>query len=227
MSRKDKDEGSNLKLLFTQNIYDTVLPDGFTDNPVYITSFNSLNDITEKLLSSNFVTNSISSESLTKVSVKDKNIEIPSKPEAKDINLDRIAYKFVQSLQNYPFESGYNSFADIELQSIKNDIADSEFFLLIQKISKFCLTLKTNTEMLHYLNCLLNLAKDVDTDIFFNCGVAAISHKDIEIREAGIALFEKMANSTYADVLENIADTGIVWLDKYKNDVVNDLRTLH
>lgn len=226
MSTVDKDEVSSLKLLFTNQIFEPMTLDGFTDNPVYITSFNGLHDVADQILSSKVSINSISTDSVTKVSIKDKNLDIKSKPEPKEINLDKLSYKFVQSLQNYPFEPGYQSFADIELQFLRNDISESDFFLLIQKVSKFCLSLRTNTEMLHYLNCLLNLAKDVDTDVFFNCGLSAISHKDIEIKEAGIALFEKMANSEYAQVLENISDTGIDWLDKYKHDVIDDLRTL-
>lgn len=164
-------------------------------------------------------------ESSSHVTSIDSNVDI-NKTLAKRDDIEIAASKFFQSLRMYPFEQGYNSFADIELISLKNDMSDSDFYLLLPKIWKICFSSSTTVEALHFLNCLLNLAKEIDSDAFCFCGLSAISHKDLEIKEAGIALFEKLRDSNYCAILENVGDTGVDWLDQYRLDVISDLKEL-
>jgi hypothetical protein len=164
-------------------------------------------------------------ENIEHVTSNDSNIDI-KKTLSKREDIDIAAKKIFQSLRNYPFEQGYNSFADIELMSLKNEMSEADFYILLPKIWMFCYSSRSTIESLHFLNCLLNLSKDIDSDAFCFCGVAAISHRNLEIKEAGIALFEKMRSPKYCSILENVGTTGVEWLDQYRLDVISELKEL-
>ncbi|WAL79823.1 hypothetical protein [Shewanella sp. DAU305] len=221
---KDENAESNYKFSYTERTVNSPPPKGFQENHLSYFSLDSDCFPTEfkspPLL--NFNTKLKNNDYIPLVNL---NFDI-QKSLSKEDNLDFAAKKIYHSLRNYPFEQGFNSFADIELMSLKNEVSEADFYLLLPKIWTYCYSSRTTIEALHFLNCLLNLARDIDTDAFCLCGVAAVSHKDLEIKEAGIALFEKMRNPKYCSTLENVGDTGIDWLDQYRLDVIDELRKL-
>lgn len=75
----------------------------------------------------------------------------------------------------------------------------------------------------YILNVIKNISCKIDASHFLPIAIATYAHNDIVIRGAGLSLFESWDNPEYKFMLENVADSGIDWLNKYKQEVIDNL----
>lgn len=132
-----------------------------------------------------------------------------------------ISKKLHSLIKDHPFEDGQLSVVDHELSRILDAYGEDVVVKVLRDLWKLCYIAKNQIEHAHFLNCIRNISYYVDPDEFLTFAIAAIAHKDLLIREAGIATFESWDKEEHEFYLNSLADSGIKWLDDYKNEVMN------
>lgn len=140
----------------------------------------------------------------------------------KDIAPPIIA-KVYSTIENSTYEEGKLSPADRELEDILEKHGAEVLYEVMNGLWERSYASKKHSDLGHFLNCVINMSFYVETDYFLPYAISAIAHKDTFIREAGIAIVESWGDKKYKAHLENVADTGIEWLDGYKNEVIESL----
>ena len=88
----------------------------------------------------------------------------------------------------------------------------------------YLINASTNIKLiLGILHILSHLKYETIKPIGPTIAVAAINHKDIEVRECGIRAFESWGNSHSLSVLKSLKKSGEEWLDEYVAYVIHDL----
>lgn len=151
------------------------------------------------------------------------NFSSPYKVNAPDASAEAFADRVFYAIRNSSFEEGQLSAADIELEKILND-KGKEFLLNVFTLLWNRCFASNYLAFAHFLNCVQNISYFVSSDEFVVYACTAIAHKNLVVREAGVALFEQWDDPKYIHTLENIADTGVDWLDSYKREVIEGLR---
>lgn len=136
---------------------------------------------------------------------------------------EKSAYKVFSIIKDSSYQEGMNSRADVELDQILKNKGEGFLYETFRELWKLCFRSKNSFDFAHFMNCVKNISHKVDESEFLTYAVSAVAHKDILIRESGIAVFEGWDKKEFLPYLENLADTGVDWLDSYKYDVISSL----
>lgn len=166
------------------------------------------------------------------VSSKDfdyKNQEIVFNNEAHHPDLEGDAENLIDLLINSRFELGTLSPADKFFEKILHDKSLGYATLLLNAVGAKSYGLKKNTCYLHFLNIIKNASYNIKYFNLQTYAVCALSHKDCEVKDAGLSIFESFIFSNSSEIEEAIAilnntdTTSYQWLDDYKVEIINDL----
>ncbi|WP_165723914.1 hypothetical protein [Pseudoalteromonas sp. Z1A2] len=132
---------------------------------------------------------------------------------------------FLNLLKNNTYEEGICGITEyqfLEFYTKKYEL----FNTVCNRVWQECYKSENQSIHAHYLNAIVNISEELDQsdiDLFLPFAVSALSHKDIRIKEAGVAMFERWDNSEHKGLLSKVDSTGVVWLDEYKNSVLEAL----
>jgi len=140
------------------------------------------------------------------------------------INLDLKAKELFNILKNNPFEIGMDSLGDFHIKKLYKEIPEDTCNSILHKVWAKCFGSRFDNATAHFLHCLTEIDTYSDTDCFIAIPISATRHTDIEIKEAGFAIFDAWGDPKYVDVLEAVEDTGISWLDDYKKSIIEDIK---
>ena len=147
----------------------------------------------------------------------------PYKLNIPDASASALADRIFYAIKNNSFDEGQLSVADLELEKVLNE-RGKEFFLSVLTLLWNRCYASDYLAFAHFLNCIQNISYFISSEEFVVYACTAISHKNLVVREAGVALFEQWDDPKHAPILENVADTGVPWLDSYKREVIEGLR---
>lgn len=166
-----------------------------------------------------------------KSSAADRTIEywfnfdnVLSRRQVKKVSIELKATQFYNVLRNHTFEMGMISQGDIYLSKLYGEISEDVCNNILHKVWAKCFGGRVDDATAHFLHCLTKIGSYSDTDYFVAIPISATRHVDIEIKEAGLAIFDSWADPKYLSVLEKVEDTGILWLDEYKHSIIEDLK---
>lgn len=167
-----------------------------------------------------------STEKFTTISNSSTNIYKPSETSIGE-NIDTLFGYLI----NTNFEPGYLSVADEYFEKECLNKSTSQISHILNAISMKCYEQTKNHSYLHFLNLLKNATYSLSFETILPFGVIGISNKDREIKDLSISLFESFnyrnnANIQKAiNILENLDTSHYMWLENYKNEIVEELTT--
>lgn len=128
--------------------------------------------------------------------------------------------EFLAELENSDFEFGYFNEADKFIR----DQMDINSSVTKEWLNKMFLEYFNNSKI---LEGIIRIISNMKREEIFPQGqvmaLAALSHRDVVIKECAIRSFEYWGGKDSIEILENIV-TGIKWLDDYIRDVINDIK---
>ncbi|MDU2021245.1 MAG: hypothetical protein E6736_13490 [Leclercia adecarboxylata] len=135
-------------------------------------------------------------------------------------------------LLNTNFEPGYLSVADeyFEKECLNKSIPQISHILNL--ISMKCYEQTKNHSYLHFLNLLKNATYSLPFETILPFGIIGVSNKDREIKDLSLSLFESFNYKNNSNIqraitiLVNLDTIHYMWLENYKNEIIEDLRVL-
>lgn len=134
-----------------------------------------------------------------------------------------LASKFIYELKNSFFEEGHLSSADHFLEGVFNKYDRDVTFDVINKAWLECYADENEMAYVHLLNVLQNISSVIGSDRLLTFAISALAHKNIAIKEAAIAAIESWDDPNHKEVLSQVADSGLKWLDNYKYKVIENI----
>lgn len=135
-------------------------------------------------------------------------------------------------LLNTNFEPGYLSVADeyFEKECLNKTIP--QISNLLNSISMKCYEQTKNHSYLHFLNLMKNATYSLPYETILPFGIIGLSNKDREIKDLSLSLFESFNYKNNSNIqkaiaiLDNLDTIHYMWLENYKNEIIEDLKAL-
>jgi len=138
-------------------------------------------------------------------------------------NPEFYAKKIHKMIKNTSYEDGQLSLVDHELKMIYEGEGESFLHSILNSLWRNCFTAINQAEHAQFLNCIQNISYYMDPSVLLPYAVAATAHKNIQIKETGIATFEKWDMEEHKSILESIDTAELEWLEDYRLEVIANL----
>ena len=158
----------------------------------------------------------LSSNSITKIQTEKSN--------NKRNEIESLAIQLLNIVKQDNFVEGETSKTELYLENLYLTNVNI-FFDVLNKC-----WLRLYTDSPSNLSTLISVLSTIDYEWFGDkvdaLIIAAAAHDNYFVCESCIRAFEAWEQPQHAEYLENIRDFNIIWLDNYKRDVINYLKSL-
>jgi hypothetical protein len=153
--------------------------------------------------------------------------------EKNELDIKLCIKNIMQIFKNTDYEEGFFTTADTEIERFSKSHSNENLIKLLNHLAIDCMSGTKTKYPLNFLNLIKNLQyksslipRDYISNVF-----AFLSMADLSIKEAAISTFECLDNinpmdaGQFADILEKIDTSASYWINNYRLDVINDLKS--